>query len=246
MVVQYRGHPITKKLTRLRELRTLHVQAIKFELKKAIKLDETGEDELVLNLNNAITRFLDKLHESKNEVVMHQRLLQFIDQVATDSKLAQALSKYDMITLISELEATLEDTVSYLNERTASIAKRPKLETELIKKEVIEVIKYLFNEIELAQLRNPSIDYSELIDEMNGMLRNMNTLINRRQAYNQRKAEEGENGDKDGDNPSDNPDNPEEDDDNTPLPDVYTLSINSYDHEDDNENLTLETDLSMK
>lgn len=227
-------------------MRALHVQAIKFELKKAIKLDETGEDELVLNLNNAITRFLDKLHESKNEVVMHQRLLQFIDQVATDSKLAQALSKYDMITLISELEATLEDTVSYLNERTASIAKRPKLETELIKKEVIEVIKYLFNEIELAQLRNPSIDYSELIDEMNGMLRNMNTLINRRQAYNQRKAEEGENGDKDGDNPSDNPDNPEEDDDNTPLPDVYTLSINSYDHEDDNENLTLETDLSMK
>ena len=45
-------------------------------------------------------------------------------------------------------------------------------------------------DINLAQLRNPVLDYTELIDELNQLLNQYKTLINIRQSFNARKAQE--------------------------------------------------------
>ena len=45
-------------------------------------------------------------------------------------------------------------------------------------------------DINLAQLRNPVLDYTELIDELNQLLNQYKTLINIRQSFNARKPQE--------------------------------------------------------
>lgn len=223
--VQYRGHPITKKLNRLRAERTVHVGAINFELKKVTRLDVTGNNDEVITLENAIKRFLDKLSESKNEKVMLQKLQQFVLQLEKDGVLSSAMRSLGFIVLLENLELVLVDTIGLLNARTASISTRPKVKTSLLKKTVVSSLTNMFEEIMLQQLKNPELDYGVLIDELNQTLKEFAVLINIRKANNEKKAEEKRLQEEGAGAVS--PEQPDETDQDK-TPDLYVASTNGY------------------
>lgn len=190
LVVKFRGHPITKKLKRLRDERALYVSAINFDLRKVTKLDLTREDDAVLTLNSEITRFLDKLSKSKNEKVMHQKIGEFILEVGKNEELSEAMTSLGFVEHLTNLELVLSKTVGQLDRRKISISARPKAKTNVLKKSVITSIENVLDEIGLQQLKNPDLHYGNLIDELNGTLNEFAILINKRKFFNERKAEQ--------------------------------------------------------
>lgn len=188
LVVPYRGHHLTKRLKRLRDKRSLYVSTIHFELKKVRRLDVTGDDNAVLKVENEITRFLDKLANSKNELVMHQRIVQFINEVKENGELSEAIESLGFLVHLDDLESTLTETLEVLNERESSTSERPNVNTSDLKKSVLTAIGNVFDEINLQQLKNPELDYGPLIGQLNEMLNNLAILINKRKLHNEKKA----------------------------------------------------------
>ena len=186
--VPHRGHPASKKLARLRKERNVHVSSIKFELRKVIALDPTGDDTTILTLRSELDRFLEDFYNSENEKVMHRKLNQFIVKVDVNAPLFDAMSSLGFISLLDNLKMNLSDVIEQLNTRSADISKRSKIKTSSIRSVVIEIIKDMFYEIRLAQLKNSELDYAPLIDELNKMLKDYNYLINVRKGVNERKA----------------------------------------------------------
>ena len=190
MTVPHGGHQITPKLKRLRAKLNLQVRSIKLNLEMVIKNDATGEEYEVLVLNTEITRFLEKFRNSKNEEVMHRKLTQFINEVRVNSELMTAMSAHGFTESMDNMQSILNVIIAYLGVRIASIAKRPKVKTAELSKSVLTAMVNVSQDINLAQLRNPGLVYTELIDELNQLLNQYKILINIRQSFNARKAEE--------------------------------------------------------
>lgn len=186
--VPHRGHPASKKLKRLRKERNVHVSSIKFELRKLIALDPTGDDSTVLLLQSELNRFLDDFYDSENEKVMHRKLNQFFDKVETNAPLEEAMESFRFNTFLDDLKINLSDVIASLNKRSSDISKRSKIKTNSIRSAIIESVKDMFYEIRLAQLKNSELDYAPLINELNKMLKDYDHLINARKAINERKA----------------------------------------------------------
>ena len=188
MTVQHGGHEITPKLKRLRAKLNLEVRTIKLKLELVIKNDPTGEDSQVLVLRTEISRFLEKFNDSENEEVKHRKVIQFSNEVDVNPVLQTAMETHGFFTHLDEMNSTLNLITEHLGERLASISKRPKAMTPLFTKLVTKAMLNVTQEINLQQLKNPTLDYSELIDEVNQQFIKYRTLMNIRKAINERKA----------------------------------------------------------
>ena len=171
LIVPYKGHPITKILKRIRKERNVHVRAIKFELRKIIDLDPTGDDKTVVLLKNEIDRFLKDFYDSKNDLVRNEKLDMFLAKADSNEALEDALESKGFKTLLDNLKINISDKIFQDNTRTKSISNRPKVKTGVLRKQVVKVVKNMLNEIYLAQFKNPTLDYSPLFNELNEMMK---------------------------------------------------------------------------
>jgi hypothetical protein len=188
--VPFKGHPATIILKRLRRERNVHVNSIKFELKKAIALDPTGDDKTVVLLQNEINRFLEDFYSSENDSIRNSKLNIFIDEIDNNEPLAEAMQSLGFITLLNNLKLNLTDIVAQINIRTKSKSKRPKIKTDVLRKQVVKAVSNMLNEVYLAQFKNPELDYAPLFDELNEKLREIDWLVSIRLANNAKKAAE--------------------------------------------------------
>ena len=188
MTVPYKGHEITPKLKRLRAKLNLEVRSIKLKLELVIKNDPTGEDSQVLVLRTEIPRFLEKFSDSENEEIKHRKVVQFSNEVTVNAALQTAMDTHGFLSHLDEMISTLNLITEHLGERLASISKRPKVKTPELTKLVTKAMLNVTQEINLQQLKNPTLDYSELIDEVNQQFIKYRTLMNIRKANNERKA----------------------------------------------------------
>ena len=188
--VPFKGHPATIILKRLRRERNVHVNSIKFELKKAIALDPTGDDKTVVLLQNEINRFLEDFYSSENDSIRNSKLNIFIDEIDNNEPLAEAMQSLGFITLLNNLKLNLTDIVAQINIRTKSKSKRPKIKTDVLRKQVVKAVTNMFDEVYLAQIKNPELDYAPLFNELNEKLREIDWLVSIRLANNAKKAAE--------------------------------------------------------
>lgn len=188
MTVQHGGHQITPKLKRLRAKLNLEVRTIKLKLDLVIKTDPTGENSDVLFLKTEITRFLDKFTQSRNKEIMHRKLIQFNNEVNMNPELQTAMDFHNFMMNLDDMNSTLNQISEYTRERLSSISQRPKGITPELTKKVIKAMQNVIQEINLQQLKNPTLDYSELINDVNGLLGYFKYLMNIRKAMNERKA----------------------------------------------------------
>ena len=190
--VPYKGHPASKRLTRLRQERNVHVRSINFELRKIVDLDPTGDDETVALLKNEIDRFLKDFYNNKNDLVRNEKLDMFLAKADSNEVLLEALQSKGFITLLDNLKLSLLDIVEQLNIRTKSKSNRPNVKTQVLRRQVVKAIKKMFDDIYLAQFKKPELDYSSLFNELNEMLKGIDYLVNIRLSHNAKKAAERE------------------------------------------------------
>lgn len=89
---------------------------------------------------------------------------------------------------IDNLRSTEATIKELLRKRANEISERPRIKTQVIIKSFHKAMKDMFKEIESAQLRNPLLDYSSLINKLNDLLNHYRMLINTRATINKRKA----------------------------------------------------------
>ncbi|MGV8964368.1 MAG: hypothetical protein ACOH2V_13450 [Candidatus Saccharimonadaceae bacterium] len=190
LVLRYGKHPITPLLKRPRDSRSLILSQISLKLKSVINNDPTGEDQEVLLLSTEINRFMGKIRNPKNEGEMNQAILQFVNEIGANSKFLNAVENKGFSVLFGELKTTVNTIINYLNLRAQDKSIRPKVKTPFLIKSVITSVENLIDEVRLAQLRNPTLDYGPLIDEMNEHLSIFARNINIRVLAGKRKAQE--------------------------------------------------------
>lgn len=193
-------YPFMPKINRMRSKLRLQVRSIRLRLEVVEKNDPTGEDSGVLLLKVEIPRFLEKLNKSKNESIKLQKVSQFLKEIQENEALSEAISENGFVELIDTTKATLYAIMRQLNERATFLSAQPKVTTGELLNEVTPAIKNLIQEIRLAPLRNPEVDYAPLFNELNELFGKYRRNVNMRKAYNAKKAkgkEADENGELD-------------------------------------------------
>ena len=89
---------------------------------------------------------------------------------------------------IDNLRSTHAAIKELLNIRANEISDRPRVKTPTLVKAIRKALKDMFKEIESAQLRNPLLNYTPLINKLNDTLDHYRALINLRATINKRKA----------------------------------------------------------
>ena len=193
-------YPFTPKIDRMRANLRLQVRSIRLRLEVVEKNDPTGEDSGVLLLKVEIPRFLEKLSKSKNESIMLQKVSQFLREIQENEALSIAISENGFVELIDTTKATLSAITRQLDERATFLSAQPKVKTGELLKEVTPAIKNLIQEISLAPLRNPGIDYGPLFSELNELFGRYKKNVNMRKSYNAKKTkgDEGDESDESG------------------------------------------------
>ena len=186
----YGVHPLTVELKPLREKLLLQVSAMKLQLKLASKMQTEEIVKAASVFNLSVDAYFSKLRSSKNEQVVLEKIEAFLNMMKVNPTVSAAATTLGLQDLIAQMQTTLFDVNSMLLERTALISQRPKEKTSTTIKSVVNAMKYLFKQIEVAQLKHSELDYRPLFHELNDTLDKYRNLINIRTGYNMRKRME--------------------------------------------------------
>ena len=192
LFVWYRSHPLTKELNVLRKKRRLNLRKVAFHLQVVIQEDVSGVDKAVNLVKSETERFILDFHSGKNEEVKCRMLTQFFSLIETSEELEEAFSTLNFTSFLNDLRSTHSRIMALIENKMTTISYRPIEKTPYLKKSVLNSIKYMFMEIELAILKYPEINYQPLCNKLNVVLNYYANLINLRQLSNKRKAEEGD------------------------------------------------------
>ena len=178
LTVPYAGHPITPKLANLRVLLRLQLRFIALDLKMLLAKDAAVEIDGLQLLKIEIPRFLSKLRDSKNEEIMLRKVQQFVTEVTVNPDLADAVKTHGLTDSFNTLRMTLSEINENLNKRLASYAKRIKAKTGDLTASVTMAARNMTLDINLAQLRNPELNYLPLVNDLNELLNMYKVIIN--------------------------------------------------------------------
>ena len=190
LFVWYRSHPLTKELNVLRKERRLNLRKVVFHLQVVIQEDVSGVDKAVNLVKSEIERFILDFHSGKNEEVKCRMLTQFFSLIETSEELEEAFSTLNFTSFLNDLRSSHSRIMVLMKNKMTDVSFRPIEKTPFLKKSVLNGIKYMLVEIELAVLKYPEINYQPLCNELNVLLNNYANLINLRLLYNKRKADE--------------------------------------------------------
>ena len=182
MKIAYGAHPITEQLGPLRKKRFMYAAAIVYKMNMIVREDIYPNDSQVID------SFLLNLSLSKNEEVVAEKLSQFFRETTVNAKLQTALELFNLLGDVDILQSTDNNIKELLSVRANQISERPRVKTAILVKSILKAMKDMFKQIEVAQLRNPLLDYSVLINKLNDLLDHYRALINTRATINKRKA----------------------------------------------------------
>lgn len=186
--VAYGPHPITEQLQPLRKKRFMYAAAIVFRMNMIVREDLFPNSNDVIETRIKINSFLLNLSKNKNEEVVTEKVSQFFRELETDEAFETATSLYNLTEDINNLRSTQSRIKTLQAKRADDISKRPRVKTADLKKSIHKALKDMFKEIESAQLRNPLLDYTSLINSLNDILSHYRMLINTRATVNRRRA----------------------------------------------------------
>ena len=188
--VRYGVHPITLQLKPMRQKLVLCISTIKLHLRVASKGATQITEKSLMTVQTVVDRYFGDLKSIRNEEVLNRTVSQFLTEITNNSELATAIESLDLTKYVNNLKMTHSEVKEYLEQRLKLISLRPKDSSKEISDQVLTSLKYLFKQIEVAQLKHAELDYKPLFDELNDLLGNYKILINKRIAHNKKKADE--------------------------------------------------------
>ena len=189
--VSFGVDPQRAKVETLKSKLMLNVSTLKLQVRL---LSKGGVDEGLYTIKKVVDTYLRHLNAVKvNDKVVVQKVEGFVNSVSTDAALAEGIEKHNLMPFIASIKLALSAFRSAVSKRNATLAGRPKLNTPQTIAKVSHAVHTLFKGVEIAQLMNPELDYSTVVDELNELVDDFRVSIRLRASYNRRKAEEEKN-----------------------------------------------------
>lgn len=185
----YGPHPITSELNSLRKKRLAYSQGIINQMKTIERAKMEGMKESLKVAQPVANLYLKNLSRN-NDRIITEKVIRFFNKIEESVTLETAFDTLDLTTYLDQLQSVNSTLIELYNNRRFSISERPKGMTPFFVKSITDIMKKLFLQIELAQFKNPELDYTSLIDELNDELISFEKTINMRASYNKKKAEE--------------------------------------------------------
>lgn len=185
-------HPLTAELNDCREIRSLRISAIKFQLKTITKENKGNVSAELKMVRIEINHFLKNLKESRSEEVYNQRITQFFETIEADAELKTALLSLGFGKYLNDLKKIHNTIQELINRKLVSIARRPKEKTADLVNIVLKAIKIMIKQIEIAPYVNVELNYEPLFNELNQFFTDYINIINKRLSISKKKAEKSE------------------------------------------------------
>lgn len=183
--VPYGVDPYLLELKPAREEMLLLASKINLKVRLASKRMDPKEMHVI---QTSTKRHLRYLNRSRNRTEVNQKIAGFLDDVENDENLQAAITQLDLLEDVMTLGKALDDVREIISNRSAKLSTRTKISTRELKRVVYGLIEDVFKEIEVAQLRNPDIDYKPVVNELNVVSRKYRLQITLRDHSNKRKA----------------------------------------------------------
>ena len=123
-----------------------------------------------------------------NEKEFMQRVQGFINAVASNKELSDALIKHQLMDSVDAIKLAHTTLQAVIGKRVKILSERPKTPTSSLIGLVTNAIDNLFKAIEVVHLINPELDYEPLVNELNKLSDMFKLTINLRSARSLRKA----------------------------------------------------------
>lgn len=190
LIDRFGPNPINRKLYNQRKMRSLYISAIRFRLKVVVRENKSAVNNEVQIANDELSHFFQNLRLSKNDEMFSQKITQFLARVSTNAPLQTALDSLSFTELLDNLTSVHNTIQELLVERVLLKAERPRETTRELMKLVFKATTDLMKQIDIAPLKNPTLDYAPLYFDVNELLIEFRNLINKRVLFNKRKAED--------------------------------------------------------
>ena len=156
-------------------------------------------------VENAINSHLCYLYKCRNDKQLNQKIAGFLDLMNSNNEFAITINSFDLMDNINEIKKAHDVFNEASEQRVKLLAKRPKISTKKIIKELFDVIDNLFKGIEIAQVINsiPTAgaesheDLTSLVDELKQLSDMYYKSFSLRKANNKRKFEKKHQNDSD-------------------------------------------------
>lgn len=197
--VHYGVDPYRLDLKPAREMMMLLVSNIKLKVRMATKTNDPKDFHVI---ESAINSSLRHLYRCRNAKTVTQKIRGFLNDVEADEELQAAITQFDLLEDVMQLTAAVDRVRELSSKSYKRASSRINVSSTVHMRAVYSAVEYVFNEIEMAHLMNPELDYAPLVAELNvlvGKYRNMVAIRdhNNRRLAALKKAEEEAMGDDD-------------------------------------------------
>lgn len=190
------------RISRLKGQMMLIISSFKLNV-KMLKMKNLELDIHVIE--NAINSHLCYLYKCRNDKQLNQKIAGFLDLMNSNNEFAITINSFDLMDNINEIKKAHDVFNEASEQRLKLLAKRPKISTKKIIKELFDVIDNLFKGIEIAQVINsiPTAgaesheDLTSLVDELSQLSDMYYKSFSLRKANNKRKFEKKQQNDSD-------------------------------------------------
>lgn len=183
------AHPISKELDELRQERLAIAQVIIYQVAYIKRGKVKGMEESIKLASPIIIQHL-KGFWRYSDIKIYQNINSLFELIKTDVELQTAIKTLGLIPYLDDLKRVNYSIERSFNARAKSIAARPKALTPRVTASAKTALKDLFNQIDIAQVKNKELDYTSLIDELNKQIATMKATLKARASYNKRRAEQ--------------------------------------------------------
>lgn len=164
--VGYGPHPISPTLSSMRRKRRAIGQGIVDQIRSIENGKMIGSDNDIEIAKRSVTRYLQGIWK-KGDVIIHEKIDLFFLHFDKSEEQQTAFESLSLVGYLDSLRSVNNAIEEKYGIRRKDISERPKAATHGIVTDLKTGLGYLFKQIEVAQIKNPEIDYSSLIDDLN-------------------------------------------------------------------------------
>ena len=183
--VHYGVDPYRLDLKPAREMMMLLVSNIKLKVRMATKTNDPKDFHVI---ESAINSSLRHLYRCRNAKTVTQKIRGFLNDVEADQELQAAITQFDLLEDVMQLTAAVDRVRELSRKSYKRTSSRINVSSTVHMRAVYSAVEYVFNEIEMAHLMNPELDYSPLVAELNVLVNKYRSLIVIRKHNNRRLA----------------------------------------------------------
>lgn len=180
LTTPYGVHPLTAEIEKMHKQRIIYAGSISTQMQGITRANLTNLSNEIKVAKHVVRDYLRGLR-NYNRKVVDVRLNNFFEKIDAQPTLKDALTTIGLMPYVESLRVADEKKKKLLSERVKSISERTKgSEAKAIQKNGQAILRSFFEQISLAQITYPQLDYEPLISELNRVLVQYTNLINRR------------------------------------------------------------------